>query len=174
MRKYKIFSISFRPLFLIDRRIQHPNWKIQYRLCVTNYNISQKLKELGCFQAKSLSLKFPTTNQVPERLLRHFIRGYFDGGGCFSLYKPKKRNSTYCEVGLVSTNSFCQSIQNITNKILNVYSKISDKHNNGTKTFKITGHNNCNKFLEWIYKDSTIFLPRKFNKFLELKELISL
>lgn len=35
-------------------------------------NISKEIFE----EAKTFTLRFPTENQVPKELLRHFIRGY--------------------------------------------------------------------------------------------------
>jgi len=55
---------------------------------------------LGCIPRKSLLLKFPTSNQVPEHLIRHFIRGYFDGDGHFT-------NTEKCfEAGYIGTEDF--------------------------------------------------------------------
>ena len=49
-------------------------------------NISKEIFE----EAKTFTLRFPTENQVPKELLRHFIRGYFDGDGCVSFYTNRK------------------------------------------------------------------------------------
>ena len=46
----------------------------------------------GCVPRKSLILTFPNTNQVPENLINHFIRGYFDGDGSIS-YGIRERYS---------------------------------------------------------------------------------
>lgn len=40
----------------------------------------EDLINLGCVPNKSLILKFPTFDIVPEKYMSHFIRGYFDGG----------------------------------------------------------------------------------------------
>jgi hypothetical protein len=50
-------------------------------------------------------LLFPTKEQVPKYLLKHFIRGYIDGDGCLSLYKLiqksfKKRQQEDSELSL--------------------------------------------------------------------------
>ena len=40
------------------------------------------LINVGCYPNKSLTLKFPNTNYFNDpSLIRHFIRGYFDGDG---------------------------------------------------------------------------------------------
>lgn len=60
------------------------NSKNQYRLTINNKHISKRLAELGCGKAKTSVITFPTLEQVPENLIHHFIRGYFDGN-----YKQK-------------------------------------------------------------------------------------
>lgn len=52
----------------------------QYRFTVSGEKIHHDLEKHGCIERKSLNLQFPTT--VPEELMSHFIRGYFDGDGC--------------------------------------------------------------------------------------------
>lgn len=45
------------------------------------------LTNLGCFRNKSLTCTFPTF--LNASLIRHFIRGYFDGDGCVWIGKRK-------------------------------------------------------------------------------------
>ena len=39
-------------------------------------------------------------------------------------------------------------------------------HNGTTKNLRITGRMQCNKFLDWIYKDADLMLDRKHEKYL--------
>jgi len=55
------------------------NWSYKWELRITSKEISNDLTNLGCTPAKSTTLSFPTG--VPENLMSHFIRGYFDGDG---------------------------------------------------------------------------------------------
>lgn len=55
-------------------------------LSINSRYLSNQLTKLGMLHKKSLILKFPTEDQVPKHLIRHFIRGYFDGDGCFGEY----------------------------------------------------------------------------------------
>lgn len=48
-----------------------------YGLYINSKHICLKLIELGCPPKKSLILQFPTTEQVPQHLLWHFIRRTF-------------------------------------------------------------------------------------------------
>ena len=68
-----------------------PN-KISYRATSKSYRYTFKsipcktdLIKQGCVPKKSLILKFPTKEQVPQDLIKHFIRGFFDGDGCISI-----------------------------------------------------------------------------------------
>lgn len=65
-------QISRRPSY-------NPEWKAQYRVQVGSKQWFDDLSRLGFTQDKSHTLSFPP---VPETLLGHFVRGYFDGDGC--------------------------------------------------------------------------------------------
>lgn len=53
-----------------------------YRLACYSKKSYTDLINKGCGINKSLILKFPDETQVPQNLISHFIRGYFDGDGC--------------------------------------------------------------------------------------------
>src|SRR3989344_1510650 len=61
-------------------------WKEQYRLQIGSKEWFADLSSLGFTQAKSHTLNFP---EVPEEVLGHFVRGYFDGDGCIYFNKLK-------------------------------------------------------------------------------------
>ena len=47
------------------------------------------LIEKGCHPHKTFDVHFPNLDTVPNELIKHFIRGVFDGDGCISLTKRK-------------------------------------------------------------------------------------
>jgi intein/homing endonuclease len=52
---------------------------------ISNKYFWNTLNNLGCIPKKSLRLEFPNENIFKSKdLIRHFIRGYFDGDGCFT------------------------------------------------------------------------------------------
>ncbi len=61
--------------------------RIRYKLRLVNKRAFHSLEMLGFTPNKSLELQFPN---IPEALLRHFVRGYLDGDGCVYAkdYKP--------------------------------------------------------------------------------------
>jgi hypothetical protein len=168
----KLYGVS-NLYFLAKRKENHKN---QWKLSMHSKNISDKLYSVGCISRKSLTLTFPIFLTEPE-LQRHFIRGYFDGDGSISSCPRKgKPNSLDWDWSIVSTNDFCGSVIDIVTTTLNIYctKRLSDpKINNITHKMEISGSNQILKIMEWLYKDATIFLIRKHNKYLELKEYVA-
>lgn len=149
------------------------NTKPYYRLGMTNKKLANNLIKYGCMQSKSLKLIFPSKKILPSHLLHHFIRGYFDGDGSF--YYNKR---TAC-ISICSTENFLKTIKSICKKRIKINCSIySPKNcllrgNNITKVLRFGGKNQVLSFLNWIYKDSSIFLDRKnkiYTQFLKERE----
>lgn len=135
------------------------------RLSISNTNFCKHLINKGCVQRKSLILTFPTSKIIPNYLIHHFIRGYFDGDGCIHINNDKHR----CSVSFVGTKDFLFKIQKILNKNIGLtMTKLNQK--SGQEAFQVQwgGKNNIKKFYNYLYKDATIWLDRKYNKFQEL------
>jgi len=56
---------------------------LTYRVQIGSRYLFDKFEEFGFSPNKSKTLEFP---KIRNELLRHFIRGYFDGDGCVSYY----------------------------------------------------------------------------------------
>lgn len=124
------------------------------------------LSNYGCTIRKSLTLKFPDINIFQDKnLIRHFIRGYFDGDGCIS-YGNKEH--TYPIVIILGTEDFLNGIQSIYGT--NQKYRNANEGQNITKELSFAG-SSAIKFMHWIYEDSTIYLERKFNRYKELCRL---
>lgn len=141
----------------------HKNGKklyYSYRTWINNKKLANDLKQAGCFTAKSLILKFPNENQVPLYLLRHFIRGYFDGDGYNSIY-----SNTLC-FGICGTRDFCCSFEEhlFNLKIINSIQIYQDER---SKIFQTShgGNIQAKKFFDYIYKNASIYLDRKYYNF---------
>lgn len=112
----------------------------------------------GLIPNKTFKLTFPTS--IPKELLRHFIRGYLDGDGCIQ-YEPPV-------VSLVGTESFCKSLRDFFSKELRIRFYLGCRHkerDNNIRYISIGGRHQVKTLLDWIYKDSTIYLDRKFHKY---------
>lgn len=130
---------------------------------------SKKTKEdlinAGCKENKTLILDFP---EIRKDLLPHFIRGYFDGDG--SISKTKSKKSPSFRFRLCGTKEFLRGVLNA----IGVDSKLYQRHperNVNNYDIDIGGNRQVIEILSFIYKDATVYLERKYNRFLELKSL---
>ncbi len=152
-----------KPLWFGKR--DNPNHQDQWMLYFDNKKFSNRLSELGCCTNKTHKIKFPTW--IDDRLCSHFIRGYFDGDGHVGIYNNR------AAISIVGTEDFCMSIVNILSKINININKLYDRHKNGnnTRSIQFGGNRQVARFLNWMYKDATIYMERKFIKYNELLEL---
>lgn len=159
---FNFYMKSTVPIHLIKSK--HKNHQNQYSLKFCSRYLSSKLTELGCHNNKSLTLRFPNNKQVPTDLLKHFIRGYFDGDGCFGEY----RRGEYFDnvISIISTKDFCKSISCfIMEKIETNFSFKSRSLNGITTEIRLNKKKEILNFLNWIYENSSIYLDRKYNKY---------
>lgn len=135
---------------------------------VQHPHLSQALLDKGVYQNKSFIINFPSNKVVPYELKRHFIRGYFDGDGSISIPKDKSKMSW----SIIGNYNFINGVkkyieENIDNYFLKVY-----KHSVNSSIYCLSkgGRYVVNTFLDWLYKDTTIYLQRKYDKYLEIIE----
>lgn len=135
-------------------------------------HMSKVLESYGCTPRKSLTLKFPTC--VPDNLLHHFMRGYFDGDGC--IYLHRRDNKISAKINIVSTMDFCQQYKQILLQKTGLESYIyHDKRdlargNHITSILTMGGNIKISKLYQYFYADSHYHLQRKHDKFLEVKD----
>lgn len=127
----------------------------QYQLSIMNKHMHDSLIHHGIVPRKSYCLEFP--KDLSSEFYPSFLRGYMDGDG--TIAKTEKR------VRFISTESFCLSVQKILKDTLNINSHIIHEKRDSkgiTCTLGIAGGIQTKKFLDWIYKDATIYLKRKY------------
>lgn len=148
----------------------------KYIIRIASKYMTKQLTKLGCHPKKSLTLKFP--NWLKDKnLIRHFIRGYFDGDGCISFNKSDKKSVWQGYWSIISTRDFIDTLYNIIKIELNqecrrIYGKYKKNNgNNITTIIEGSGNRKTLKLMNWLYKDATIYLERKYNKYLELLKI---
>lgn len=129
----------------------------QVLLTINRKCLTKQLERLGCFPNKCMKLQFPTSDQVPNHLLHHFVRGYFDGDGCM----------TQRYANIVGTLRFIYELENkLPCQITNIYQRYKDRHpEDSSHQLFICRKIEIIKFGLWLYRDSTIYLKRKYDKF---------
>jgi DNA-binding transcriptional regulator WhiA len=152
---------KFRDFMGISNKISYRESTKSYRMSFRSANCKKDLIDKGCVPKKSLILKFPTEEQVPKTLIKHFIRGYFDGDGWFT-------NTDSCfQVGIIGTEDFIKGfLDNIEN--VNKDNKIFTVHRtDGAKRYVFGAYQDVLNFLNWIYEDSNVYLDRKYEHYLD-------
>ena len=90
---------------------------------------------------------------MPNHLIHHFIRGYFDGDGC--IHKYEYENSL--TVSIVGTKNMLEHIKSIYDFPENKYIMDGKAYE-----YKIANKSKVYNFLEKIYNNATIYLERKY------------
>jgi len=153
IEKFKVFMESERPITYREKVKAH-------RILISNKHLAKRLSDLGCFQNKSLTLKFPTEQQVPTYLHKHFIRGYFDGDGCIG----KSRNTF--DSSILGTSEFLTKLLEILDfKDLKIIKK-DKRHLNNTYFIQFRMKETI-YFLNYLYQDANIYLDRKYDRYLQ-------
>ena len=157
-----IFS-NERPLTFIDK--SKYDEKNAYRLTIYDVEILRVLQSFGLVEAKSLILKYPKEGVIPKDLFRHFLRGYFDGDGWASLmHRYNKWHVIVLEWGIIGTKSFMTSMKQKIEEALKIKINKITKHSSVFR-IRITKKQILEKLYRFLYSYSTIYLPRKKEKF---------
>lgn len=136
---------------------------VRCRLSVYSKHFWNVLNCNGCTPNKSLTLKFPKKELFADHsLIRHFIRGYFDGDGCIS-YSNKEH--TMCSFNLIGTSDFLENVKLYLNLDCSLYILHPEKQSI-TKYITLS-HKKAFKAIEQLYNDSSIYLERKYKRYLE-------
>lgn len=147
-----------KPKIILTKYISSP----QYIFKICNKHISKQLNKLGVFKAKTFILKFPTEDQVPSHLIHHFIRGYFDGDGSIFI---SKKNNRIRQFTICGNHNFLLSLQEILIKECQL-TKTKLSCNNNIYILVYNGINQTERIKNFLYQNATVYLERKYNKFL--------
>lgn len=134
-------------------------------LQIVSKSIFDDLERFNIIPNKTSIYKMPEW-LITHSLVNHFMRGYFDGDGAIS-YCGLGQNRTIKQMNfsVLGTQKFIEQYQNIliTNCKLNTIKIL--KH---YSVYKIaySGNNNVKNIYNFLYKNATIFLNRKQEKFI--------
>lgn len=138
---------------------------IEYsRLLICNPYLVNSLNKQGVFPNKTNILLPP---YLKDDLIRHFIRGYFDGDGSISL------TGGCPSVSFISTEPVLDYIQDnmINNGVTDrIYPYGKRKPEQVVSNFKFGKAQSVVNFFHYIYDDSNRRLERKYNRFIEIFE----
>ena len=134
------------------------------KVTLTSQKTVDDLISQGCFKKKTLILEPP--KNIPENLVHHFIRGFFDGDG--SIVKSSgKYFEKYGKYNYSVSFSCMEDIANWLQLYFGFGSVIKDKRKEYSYSYSIGGANCVEDFYHKLYDDATIYLDRKYNRFQE-------
>lgn len=138
-------------------------------LSVRNKHLWNTLNRLGCTPQKSLTLIFPNLKLFKNTAnILHFIRGYVDGDGCLTIFKDGDKLRT--RLTMVGTESFLNSINYLFSNKGYIRNKSTKNYTN--QAFELKFSDIPSRILaRYLYENATIYLDRKYEKFLEFCRL---
>lgn len=133
-----------------------------FSVTFNSIDIENNLKQYNIKQAKSTK---ETYYHLPKNLIRHYIRGIFDGDGGFSTNHKKEVIDRMQIVG--SLDILINIKKEIEENVINV-NPINIKQGN-LYVLLISGYDKIYKISEWLYKDINIYLDRKYEQYNRLR-----
>lgn len=166
LEKFKNCLETNIPIFEKTNKLKGKEYKT-VRIQLNNTKICYDLCDLGCTPNKTFDIKFPTFDIVPKEFMRDFIRGFFDGDGCISI--SEMSGKPHIIVSISGVYDMLKSISDflISEKIIRVKPKIhKDERRKSTYNVYFYGTDSNKELLDYLYKDSNIYLDRKYNQYI--------
>lgn len=138
------------------------------RIQINNTRFCRNLCNVGCIPQKTYKLEFPSNNIVPHPLMRDFIRGFFDGDGCICTYECA---GSSCIVSTITGRP--EMLHSIVDYLISqsvirtMPAFIKKSKQNFACDVRFSGKDNNKDLLDYLYKDSNLYLDRKYNKYID-------
>lgn len=151
--------LKFKKSLLInnDPRLRRQRDRNIFHYSLYSKKLYNDLLDKGIVERKSLILEPP--KNVPKQLIRHWIRGYFDGDGCISKIKTRNNRLVISILGTLKVLEYIKEFSNLDRRIYN--------HSKSSVKLLMASSNKAINFCHFIYDNSTIYLKRKYSLFQE-------
>ena len=161
--------------FYKSKGFDRENW-IEARAFITNLHMCSLLYEdYGLIPRRSDVSS--VLKQIPKEYERFFILGIFDADGSFTTYHGNYGDKMNVVFG--GSKFLLRFIENhlTTNEIIlkadtdSGQRKLHQRHagkDGAWRTLNFAGKHQCMKIINYLYKDSPIYLDRKYQKYLDL------
>lgn len=145
------------------------NSKIANVLNFSSLNMANDLRNLGLYPNKSLNIK--NIPNIKKSLMRHFIRGYFDGDGSiicthgtsYHIVNGKKKKYIYNKMSfeILGTKYF---LQEIVKEMRLKHYQILNTRTEEIKRLVCRAKSDSKDIYKYLYKNSKIYMERKYTK----------
>lgn len=129
-----------------------PSYSNLCQITINSKNVVEHLEKNGCVNNKTFKIERPP---IKKELIRHFLRGYYDGDGNFFFSEKTK-------VSVITIVSASDKFRDFLIEEISKIENIGNVHRDDDKfTVKITNILGIINFLNYLYEDSNFFLKRK-------------
>lgn len=158
LEKLKTFLQTNTPIYTL---IRGSRTYIELNICSSYF--SESLAKWGVVQNKVHHKSIPP---IENAYIKAYLRGYFDGDGCISITdrKDRKEGSKNYQLTFTGNDEPLLYIEATLRRELG----LSERHLHKCRSSNIlhySGQQVCLKILKWLYKDATVYLQRKFDKY---------
>lgn len=138
-----------------------------YCLTISSKKSCNNLIHWGCVPNKTKVIQLPN---LREDLYRHFIRGFFDGDGCLSI----DSKLYHCRFDLTSASKvFLEQLRPIITNIALTNGGLNKEKLYDVWHLQYSGKQVV-QILDWLYSNTTLYLKRKYEKYLILKSIFDI
>ena len=146
----------------------NPSGSTTSRIVLNSFKMCADLAKYNIHQRKSYDIEMPN---ICNDLIRHYLRGLFDGDGSYHYHYDIKNNRYRYMFEIVSANKiFVEQIQRY---LLSVGIKTNLYHRKEFNYFRLmtASKRELLKLIDLIYSDATVYLDRKYEKINEIKSI---
>lgn len=151
----------------------HDNNKSRFTLRMGNAALFNSLIKRGLYPNKSLTVRMP---EIPDKFIRDFVRGYFDGDGCVYLYRSKGITADLIvrKLSIIFTSGSVKFLEDLLELLRYNLDLKQSKVYKGHRSFQLRfATSDTVKIFKFIYHGSGgLFLDRKleiFKKYFQLR-----
>lgn len=133
------------------------------QIAVRSDIMASDLQQYGIVPRKSLITYLPN---IDDKYMNHLMRGILDGDGSIRAEQTEVNNRFAHYIGFCGSQQLMEDISNYCKKInLNVIPKVYSYKDRNLSDIKIQNKEDMYVFGEWLYKNATIYLKRKKDKY---------
>lgn len=160
------FSGKIAGPYYSKRKNKNGNKSKYFSIELHSKELSADIVKHGVIPAKTFHVKFP---KIKHKLIKHFVRGLFDGDGCITEAKRILKGVTYCQPGFSISGAVPEFLEKISleiSKSCDVNTTNAIKHINERSTYHI-GYfgSSAIKIRDWMYSGASVYMEYKREKF---------
>ncbi|MDY7116604.1 hypothetical protein RAN53_09600 [Halomonas sp. SSL-5] len=127
---------------------------------VSSAELVDDLAKFEVVPRKSAQHRF--SSRIPDAMLPHYFRGYFDGNGGLSRHARSRWS-----INIAAGEHFLLAFRDWLHQHLGGH-PAAIRHSGGIHRLAWSGTHRCREILDLMYRDATVYLDRKMEKYREL------